>query len=128
MQEEEEVELMAARGVVAVHNPVANCRLGSGIAPISSYLATGLPMALGCDGPGSNDSQNMFEVMKMACVLSPLTTPEYRDWVTPRKVLELATEGGAKVLGLSHKVGKLEEGFEADLVPLRAATLPGATG
>ena len=117
---------MAARGTVAVHNPVANCRLGSGIAPISSYLANGLSMALGCDGPGSNDSQNMFEVMKMACILSPLTTPEYRDWVTPRKVVQLATEGGAKVLGLSHKVGKLEEGFEADVVPFLPTTLPGA--
>lgn len=113
--EEEEQEIMAAKGAVAVHNPVANCRLGSGIAPISSYLKKGMKVAIGCDGPCSNDGQNLLEAIKLACILNPLTSGEYRDWLSPRHVISMATEGGAEALGLSGKCGQIKEDFFADL-------------
>ena len=61
-----DLELLAAHDVTVVHNPVSNLRLGSGIAPVVEMLSRDVTVALGADGAASNDSQNMFEAMKLA--------------------------------------------------------------
>ncbi|CAI5532706.1 unnamed protein product [Closterium sp. Naga37s-1] len=58
-----------------------------------------------CDGQCSNDSQDMLEAVKMACIVNPvsgdrLTTPKYRHWLSPREVLRMAAEGGATAVGM----------------------------
>ncbi|GJP54295.1 hypothetical protein CLOM_g13401 [Closterium sp. NIES-68] len=114
--EDEEQAIMAECGAVAVHNPVSNLRLGSGIAPIRDYLDKGISVAIGCDGQCSNDSQDMLEAVKLACIVNPLTTPEYRRWLSPREVLKMATEGGAAALGMRGKAGAIRPGYVADAV------------
>jgi guanine deaminase len=92
---DEELDRMAADGTVLVHNPVANLRLGSGIAPVGRALARGVPVAIGTDGAGSNDTQDMLEAAKLALLVPRAGRPD-AEWPTPAQVLAMAT-GGARL-------------------------------
>ena len=118
----EEIETLAARGASVAHNPVSNCLLGDGIAPVAELLAAGVNVALGTDGAASNHTQDMFEVMKLTSLLQRVASgrPEIID---PYQVLRLATAGGARALGLEDIVGTIERGKRADIAivdPCRA--------
>ncbi|HEY3316635.1 MAG TPA: amidohydrolase family protein, partial [Bacillota bacterium] len=65
----EEIALAARKGVVPVYNPKSNAKLGNGVAPIVEMLAAGMTVALGTDGPASNDSMDLFEEMRAAAML-----------------------------------------------------------
>eukprot|EP00271_Cylindrocystis_brebissonii_P008160 TRINITY_DN22174_c0_g1_i1.p1 TRINITY_DN22174_c0_g1~~TRINITY_DN22174_c0_g1_i1.p1 ORF type:complete len:560 (+),score=93.64 TRINITY_DN22174_c0_g1_i1:139-1818(+) len=112
---DEDQEILAKHGAAVVHNPCSNTRLGSGIAPIKDYAAKGVTVAIGCDGACSNDSQDLLEAVKLSCILSPLTTPEYRKWATPRDIVRMASEGGATVIGMKGRAGAIQPGYVADL-------------
>ena len=105
-----ERQLIAERGVRVTHMPLANCEVGGGIAPIPELIDAGVTVGLGSDGY-VND---FFEVMRgafllhKARLLDPATMPA-------ATVFGMATEGGARALGLDH-VGRLDPGWSADLV------------
>ena len=101
---------LAGTGTTLVHNPVANMRLGSGIAPIRAALDAGVPLALGTDGAASNDSQSMHEAVKSACLLSRVAAGG-AGWVSPREALHAAIHGGAS-FGLEP--GRVAPGGAAD--------------
>jgi 5-methylthioadenosine/S-adenosylhomocysteine deaminase len=105
----DEVQIFAERGVSVAHNPVSNMFLGDGIAPIVEMLAAGVTVALGTDGAASNNSQDMFEVTKMAGLLQRAHHQDARA-VSPTQALRMATINGAKALGLDHLVGSIEVG------------------
>lgn len=113
----EEIRIMARRGVSVSHNPVSNMHLGDGIAPIVEMLDAGITVALGTDGAASNNSQDMFEVLKMASLLQRART-QRPHVVPPMQALRMATINGAKALGLDRLVGSLEPGKRADLIML----------
>ncbi|QRN85584.1 amidohydrolase [Clostridia bacterium] len=96
------------------HNPVSNMYLSSGVPPIPKFNVAGLTVGLGTDGAGSNNSNDMIELLKMTALLQKVT---HRDptIMTAGKVLEMATIEGAKALGLDHEIGSLEVGKKADL-------------
>jgi 5-methylthioadenosine/S-adenosylhomocysteine deaminase len=114
--DETDIEILAETQSTVVHNPLSNLRLGSGIAPVLAYLKAGVNVTFGCDGASSNDSQDVLEAIKLGSILHNLTDPDYRSWVTPRKSIEMATQGGAKGLGLAQEIGSLQVGQQADLV------------
>ncbi|MBU8536786.1 amidohydrolase family protein [Falsiroseomonas tokyonensis] len=111
-----ELDRMAATGTLMVHNPLANLRLGSGIAPVARALARGVRLAIGSDGPGSNDTQDMLEAAKFALLLPRAGRPD-AEWPTPAQVLAMATGGAV-----------LAPGARADLLAfdLRAAAFTAA--
>ncbi len=111
-----ELDRMAARGTTMVHNPLANLRLGSGIAPVARGLARGVRLRVGSDGPGSNDTQDMLEAAKFAMLLPRAGRPD-AEWPTPAQTLSMATGG--------HR---LVPGARADVIAfdLRAAAFAGA--
>ena len=112
---ERDIELMAEYCTTVVHNPLSNIRLGSGIAPLLKYREQGVNVSFGCDGAASNDGQSMFEVLKVGSMLHNTTDFDYRNWISPQEVCQMASVGGA--LGLhSQTFGRLEVGQEADLV------------
>lgn len=113
---EEDARILAQDGATIVHNPVSNARLGSGICPLSMYKRHGVPVALGCDGPASNDGQDMLEAIKLATLLQTLSERDYRNWPSPYETIRMASQGGARGLGLEHELGTLETGKRADLV------------
>lgn len=110
-----EIALLASRGVAVAHNPVANAILGSGVAPVPSLRAAGIPVGIGTDGAASNDSQNMLEAVKLAALLQKVhhLDPAVID---ARDVLRMATLDGARALGLDAEIGSLEVGKRADVV------------
>ncbi len=112
---EEEIEIINENGVIPVHNPVSNMKLGSGIAPVPELLEKGVDVALGTDGAASNNSLDMFEEMKFAALLNKARM-EDATVVTAREVLKMATINGAKGLGLEDKIGSLEVGKCGDLI------------
>ncbi|MFH0810883.1 MAG: amidohydrolase [Pseudomonadota bacterium] len=111
---EEEIELMALSRAVAVHCPQSNMKLASGVAPLLVMTRAGVRMALGTDGPASNNSLDMFAEMDCAAKLHKVATKD--PTVAPAKdLLRLATVGGAASLGLKD-VGSLEPGKKADFI------------
>ena len=98
------------------HNPISNMKLGTGgVMPLSEILDAGIPAGLGTDGSASNNSLDMFTEMKVCALLHKFTTmnPEF---ASAQQVLDLATRGGAKVLGLEKEIGSIEVGKQADIV------------
>ena len=124
----EEVDRMATAGIGVAHCPSSNMRLASGIAPIRRYLAQGVSVGLGVDGSASNDSSHMMAEARQALLLSRLgaaVAPEIDDQealLTGRQALEMATLGGAKVLG-REDIGSLQPGMCADFVAFRLSRL-----
>ncbi|HZU06932.1 MAG TPA: amidohydrolase [Chloroflexota bacterium] len=110
-----EIALLAQAGASVAHNPVSNGFLGDGIAPVVELLAAGVNVALGTDGAASNNSQDMFEVMKVAALFQRARTQDPAA-LPPETVLRLATINGARSLGLEHELGSLEPGKRADLI------------
>jgi 5-methylthioadenosine/S-adenosylhomocysteine deaminase len=110
-----EIGLLADSGGSVSHNPVSNGFLGDGIAPIVEMLAAGVNVALGTDGAASNNSQDMFEVMKVAALFQRARTQDPAA-LPPETVLRLATINGARALGLESEIGSLEPGKRADLI------------
>jgi cytosine/adenosine deaminase-related metal-dependent hydrolase len=117
---DEEVRRMGAAGTGVAHCPTSNMRLASGMAPISRYLEAGVPVGLGVDGSASNDSSHMLAEVRQALLLNRLAVSPgigQGDQITARQALDLATVGGAKVLGRDD-IGVLAPGYSADFVAI----------
>jgi 5-methylthioadenosine/S-adenosylhomocysteine deaminase len=110
-----ELELVARHGAVVVHCPVSNMYLASGAAPIPKMRALGIPVALATDGPGSNNSQDMLEVLKTTALLHKVSSLDAMA-LLPEDVLWMACRGGAAAFGQSDLIGSLEVGKKADVV------------
>jgi 5-methylthioadenosine/S-adenosylhomocysteine deaminase len=115
--EPSEIEILARRRVVVSHNPVSNGVLGDGIAPVAELMAAGVVVALGTDGAASNNTQDMFEVMKSAILLQRARLQD-ASVLPPSQALRMATINGARGVGLDHLVGSLEPGKRADVIGL----------
>lgn len=111
-----DISLLAIAGATVVHNPLSNLRLGSGIAPVLKYWRAGVNVTFGCDGSASNDGQDLLEAVKLGTMLHNTTDFEYRNWLSLRNVVKMASLGGAKGLGLQDQTGSLSIGKQADLV------------
>jgi guanine deaminase len=73
-------------------------------------------VGIGTDGASCSDNQNMYENMRLASMVSKSRGPEWQRWVTTDEVLEAATLGSARALGFGDKVGRVAEGYKADIV------------
>lgn len=113
--DEREIDLIAQRQAVVVHCPVSNMYLASGIAPIVELRQKGVTIALASDGPGSNNSQNMFETLKTTSCLQKVYKLDAMA-LSPDDVLEMACRGGAVTFGQPTLIGSLEVGKKADIV------------
>lgn len=111
-----EVELLAEKGVKIVHNPKSNMKLASGVAPVPEMLRHGMSVALGTDGPASNNALNMFSEMSMAALLHKVDRHDPTA-LPAQQVLDMATRGGAAALHWQG-LGKLAPGCSADLIAL----------
>lgn len=114
----EDIDMLGNYKVNVVHNPASNLKLGSGIMPYRALKESGANIALGTDGMSSNDSQNMFEAMKLTALLHKVTNPDFTQWPTADEVLKSMWLGGALSLGLEKKVGRIAVGYKADLALL----------
>jgi 5-methylthioadenosine/S-adenosylhomocysteine deaminase len=112
---EQEIDLIAQKKAIVVHCPVSNMYLASGIAPIVKLKQKGVTVALASDGPGSNNSQNMLETLKMTACLQKVGNLDAMA-LYPEDVLAMACRGGAATFGQPELIGSLEVGKKADIV------------
>jgi len=124
---QEEIGVYARTGCGVAHCPSSNMRLASGIAPILDFLKAGVNVGLGVDGSASNDASHLLAEARQAMLLArlraglmgaSLSTDGAPSLMTARQVLELATRGGAAVLGRTD-IGSLEVGKCADFTAIR---------
>ncbi len=139
--DDEEIRIFAGTGCGAAHCPCSNMRLASGIAPVKKYIAAGVNVGIGVDGSASNDGSNMLAEVRQAMLLArlqlglqppegprkhALLPPSHPlragEWMTAREALELATIGGAAVLG-RNDIGSLEPGKCADFFTMDLNTI-----
>ena len=108
----QEIELFAKTRTGIAHCPCSNCRLGSGIAPVREMRDRGVRVGLGVDGSASNDSGNLIGEARQAMLLQRVSRGA--DAMSAREALEIATRGGAEVLG-REDCGQISQGKRADI-------------
>lgn len=108
----QEIDLFAKTRTGVAHCPCSNCRLGSGIAPVRAMRDAGVKVGLGVDGSASNDIANLWEEARQAMLLQRVANGA--DAMSAYEALEMATRGGADVLG-RPECGRIEVGKRADL-------------
>jgi len=101
-------------GTGVAHCPCSNMRLASGVAPVKKMLCARVPVGLGVDGAASNDATNLFHEARAACLLARVGAQD-ATVMSAREALELATLGGARVLGRDD-IGCLAPGMAADFI------------
>lgn len=108
-----DIETMKQTETRVAHCPKSNAKLGHGIAPFSKLLDKGISVGLGSDSVASNNVCDLIEEARFALLLSRATT-ENKNEINATKILETATLGGARALGLEGQIGELREGLQAD--------------
>ncbi|MEM3731440.1 MAG: amidohydrolase [Candidatus Bathyarchaeia archaeon] len=111
---EKDIEVIKRRNVKISHNPISNLKLASGVCPLPKLLDAEITVSLGTDSPCSNNTADIFDVMKVTAILhkglsnNPAIIPA-------EKVIEMATIDGAKALSWDNEIGSIEIGKRADL-------------
>ena len=108
----QEIDLFSKSGTGVAHCPCSNCRLGSGIAPIRTMRDQGVKVGLGVDGSASNDVANLMDEARQTMLLQRVQNGA--DAMSAREALEIATRGGADVLG-RPECGRIAVGKRADI-------------
>jgi 5-methylthioadenosine/S-adenosylhomocysteine deaminase len=115
--DDDDLDLLARSRTAVSHNPVSNQFLTTGVAPAAGMLRRGAVVGLGTDGAVSNDSLDMFGVMKACGLLQKITTGDPAA-VPAERIVRMATIDGARAIGLGDETGSLEAGKKADLLAL----------
>ncbi|MEL7298960.1 MAG: 8-oxoguanine deaminase [Pseudomonadota bacterium] len=111
--DEGEIALFARTGTGVAHCPCSNCRLASGIAPVRAMRDARVPVGLGVDGSASNDAGSLVDEARQTLLLQRLV--HGAGAMGPMEALEIATRGGAEVLGRDDEIGQLAVGYRADI-------------
>ena len=116
-----DLEILKRHGTGVAHCPSSNTKLASGIARVTEMLRSGIPVGLGTDGfAGSNDTADLIGEISLASKLQKVTTGD-PTVVPAEQALEMATIGGARILGLDRQIGSLEPGKKADFITISLA-------
>jgi 5-methylthioadenosine/S-adenosylhomocysteine deaminase len=121
---ERDIDLLAESGAGTTHNLLSNLKLGSGISPVPTLLSRGVNVSLGTDGKSSNDTLDMYEVVKTNALLHKAQQPEFSRWIGAPESWRMGTTGGARAIGMDGQVGQIEVGQRADLVLFDLNTVP----
>src|SRR5208337_186620 len=114
-----DAKILKAHGTGVAHCPSSNMKLASGIAPVVRFLALGIPVGVGTDGPaGSNNDFDLMEEMNLAADLQKVSSGD-PTVLNAEQAVAMATIAGARVAGLEKEIGSLESGKRADLIALR---------
>lgn len=113
-----DIQILAETGTMVVHNPAANLKLGSGIAPVRKMLDAGVKVGIGTDGSASSDNQVLFDMLKLTAMIHCLTSEKPEKWVGASEIVEMATAHGGHIMGCGEKLGQIKPGCLADIALL----------
>jgi 5-methylthioadenosine/S-adenosylhomocysteine deaminase len=111
---EEDMGILAARGVSVAQCPNCHMKLGMGVTPVPALLAKGVNVALGTDGPASNNNLDMLEEARLAGLLQKIHLRD-AEALPGDRVLRMASQAGARAMGF-EKSGVIEPGAAADII------------
>ncbi|HWN09621.1 MAG TPA: amidohydrolase family protein [Pyrinomonadaceae bacterium] len=120
--DEADIETMQEADSRVAHCPKSNAKLGHGVAPLTKFLEAGISVGLGSDSVASNNTCDLLEEARFA-LLTARSTARDAGQLSPSKLMQTATMGGAHALGLESKVGQLKEGFQADFAVVALASV-----
>jgi 5-methylthioadenosine/S-adenosylhomocysteine deaminase len=109
------MEILADTGVGVSHNPESSMKLAAGVAPVAEMLERKINVGLGTDGAASNNDLDMFREMDSAAKIHKVMSLNPTA-MSAQTVLQAATIGGAKLLGLEKLIGSIEVGKRADII------------
>ncbi len=112
-----DIQILKENNVSVVTNPASNMKLGNGFAPVPKFLEAGINVAIGTDGAASNNSLNLFHEISLLTLIHKGVAQD-PVCVGAEEAMKIATENGAKALGLEGVTGKIEKGYKADLALL----------
>lgn len=109
-----DIRILKKHAVKVAHCPASNMFCGLGTAPIVEYINAGITVGLGADDPNINQNLTLVQDMKIAALAQ---AQKYgSNSITPEQILEIATLGGARAVGLDNEIGSIESGKKADLI------------
>lgn len=111
----DDIELLVEFEVGVAHNPVSNLKLASGVAPVAAMAEAGVKLGVGTDGAASNNTLDLLRDVQLAALLHKGVTGDPTA-LPARSMVEMATIGGARVLGLENEIGTISEGKQADVI------------
>jgi cytosine/adenosine deaminase-related metal-dependent hydrolase len=114
----DDVERLRGTGTSVVHCPTGPAKMGSGVTPVHALLEAGVNLSLGTDAAAANNGADLLRDLKWVAYLQKLLQRD-PTVVTAEQVLEMATIGGARALGLDHLIGSIEVGKRADFIVVR---------
>lgn len=109
-----DIQKIAANGAKIAHCPKSNAKFGHGYAPFEAFIDAGIAVGLGSDSVASNNTCDLLEESRFASLSARNRTGSTR-FISAKEMLETATLGGAKALGLDHLIGTFERGKQADI-------------
>lgn len=112
----DDIDLLARGGATIAHNPISNLKLGSGVMPWRALRNAGIPICLGSDEAAVDDTANMWGVAKAAGLVHKITDPDWDNWPKADEILRSLFQSGAHSMRLSDRIGRIEPGYEADLI------------
>lgn len=118
---EQELQIMAAKGASLVHCPASNLKLASGIAPVASAMKAGVNVVVGTDGAASNNKLDMWEEGRLASLLSKGISGDSTTFNAGELLMSM-TCNAAKALGAEHLIGRIHPGLQADLISINIGT------
>ncbi len=110
-----EIDIIKKRSVKPIHMPAAEMKLSDGISPVPTLLQEGIPVALGTDGGGWNNCNDMIREMKHAALLHKVNLPLDPTVMPAEHVFQMATINGARAMQMENEIGSLEVGKKADI-------------
>ena len=117
-----DIAKIAANGAKIAHCPKSNAKFGHGYAPFEAFLNAGIAVGLGSDSVASNNTCDLLEESRFAA-LSARNREGNERFISAKEMLETATLGGAKALGLDGQIGTLESGKQADIIVISLANI-----
>lgn len=117
-----DIDLIAESDSRIAHCPKSNAKFGHGAAPFERFLSRGIKVGLGSDSMASNNVCDLFEEARFAALLARASAAASR-FLQPREMIETATIGGARALGLEDEIGTLAPGKQADLIVVSLASV-----
>lgn len=114
---DKDIDLIVASNSAIAHCPKSNAKFGHGIAPLEKFFEQSICVGIGSDSMASNNTCDLLEEARFATILAR-TREDTKHFLDAKKMIETATLGGAKALGLENEIGTIEVGKQADIIAI----------